>query len=122
MLQGYSVRLRIYLWFKKYCHPKLASAGVIVGDVGRRQQEGKNYSITPYLAGQQLNNYGFPKIDSQALAYQRIKSIQANHREAQDQRIPLEFNLMINQKFHLNSKVGENEGINYTNHREKYER
>ena len=29
MLQRYSVRLRIYSWFMKYCHPKLASAGVI---------------------------------------------------------------------------------------------
>ena len=29
MLQWYSVRLRIYSWFMKYCHPKLASAGVI---------------------------------------------------------------------------------------------
>ena len=38
MLQRYSVRLRIYSWFMKYCHPKLASAGVIAGDVGRRQQ------------------------------------------------------------------------------------
>ena len=26
MLQRYSVRLRIYSWFMKYCHPKLASA------------------------------------------------------------------------------------------------
>ena len=38
MLQRYSVRLQIYSWFMKYCHPKLASAGVIAGDVGRRQQ------------------------------------------------------------------------------------
>ena len=38
MLQWYSVRLRIYSWFMKYCHPKLASAGVIAGDIGRRQQ------------------------------------------------------------------------------------
>ena len=29
MLQRYSVRLRIYSWFMKYCHPKLAYAGVI---------------------------------------------------------------------------------------------
>ena len=29
MLQRYSVCLRIYSWFMKYCHPKLASAGVI---------------------------------------------------------------------------------------------
>ena len=29
MLQLYSVSLRIYSWFMKYCHPKLASAGVI---------------------------------------------------------------------------------------------
>ena len=29
MLQRYSVRLRIYSWFMKYCHPKLAPAGVI---------------------------------------------------------------------------------------------
>ena len=29
MLQRYSVRLQIYSWFMKYCHPKLASAGVI---------------------------------------------------------------------------------------------
>ena len=29
MLQQYSVRLQIYSWFMKYCHPKLASAGVI---------------------------------------------------------------------------------------------
>ena len=36
--QWYSVRLRIYSWFMKYCHPKLVSAGVIAGDVGRRQQ------------------------------------------------------------------------------------
>ena len=38
MLQQYSVHLRIYSWFMKYCHPKLASAGVIADDVGRRQQ------------------------------------------------------------------------------------
>ena len=38
-IQRYSVRLRIYSWFMKYCHPKLASAGVIAGDVGRHQQE-----------------------------------------------------------------------------------
>ena len=38
MLQRYSVHLRIYSWFMKYCHPKLAYAGVIAGDVGRRQQ------------------------------------------------------------------------------------
>ena len=38
MLQRYYVHLRIYSWFMKYCHPKLASAGVIVGDVGSRQQ------------------------------------------------------------------------------------
>ena len=38
MLQQYSVRLQIYSWFMKYCHPKLASAGVIAGDVGRCQQ------------------------------------------------------------------------------------
>ena len=38
MLYRYSVRLRIYSWFMKYCHPKLASVGVIAGDVGRRQQ------------------------------------------------------------------------------------
>ena len=37
MLQRYAVRLRIYSWFMKYCHSKLASAGVISGDVGRRQ-------------------------------------------------------------------------------------
>ena len=29
MLQRYSVHLRIHSWFMKYCHPKLASAGVI---------------------------------------------------------------------------------------------
>ena len=29
MLQRYSVCLRIHSWFMKYCHPKLASAGVI---------------------------------------------------------------------------------------------
>ena len=29
MLQRYSVRLRIYSWFMKYCHPKLVSTGVI---------------------------------------------------------------------------------------------
>ena len=29
MLQWYSVRLRIHSWFMKYCHPKLALAGVI---------------------------------------------------------------------------------------------
>ena len=29
MLQRYSVCLQIYSWFMKYCHPKLASAGVI---------------------------------------------------------------------------------------------
>ena len=29
MLQRYSVCLQIYLWFMKYCLPKLASAGVI---------------------------------------------------------------------------------------------
>ena len=29
ILQRYSVCLRIYLWFMKYCHSKLASAGVI---------------------------------------------------------------------------------------------
>ena len=29
MLQRYSVRSRIYSWFMKYCHPKLASAGII---------------------------------------------------------------------------------------------
>ena len=29
MLQRYSLRLRIYSWFMKYCHPKLASTGVI---------------------------------------------------------------------------------------------
>ena len=29
MLQRYSMRLRIYSWFMKYYHPKLASAGVI---------------------------------------------------------------------------------------------
>jgi hypothetical protein len=29
MLQRYFVRLRIYLWFMKYCHPKLVSAGII---------------------------------------------------------------------------------------------
>jgi len=34
------VRLQIYSWFMKYCHPKLASAGVIAGDVGRRQHMG----------------------------------------------------------------------------------
>ena len=38
MLQWYSVRLRIYSWFMKHCHPKLASVGIIAGDVGRRQQ------------------------------------------------------------------------------------
>ena len=37
MLQRYSVRLRIHSWFMKYCHPKLASTGVIAGDIGRRQ-------------------------------------------------------------------------------------
>ena len=37
MLQRYSVHLRIYSWFMKYCHPKLASAGVIAGDVGRHR-------------------------------------------------------------------------------------
>ena len=35
------MRLRIYSWFMKYCHPKLASAGVIAGDVGRRQHPGR---------------------------------------------------------------------------------
>ena len=39
MLQWYSVRLQIYSWFMKYCHPKLVSAGVIASDVGRRQQQ-----------------------------------------------------------------------------------
>ena len=29
MLQWYSVRLRIYSRFMKYCYPKLASTGVI---------------------------------------------------------------------------------------------
>ena len=29
MLQRYSVRLWVYSWFMKHCHPKLASAGVI---------------------------------------------------------------------------------------------
>ena len=29
MIQRYFVRLRIYSWFMKYYHPKLASAGVI---------------------------------------------------------------------------------------------
>ena len=29
MLQRYSVHLRIHSWFMKYCHPKLASAGII---------------------------------------------------------------------------------------------
>ena len=37
MLQRYSVRLWIYSWFMKYCHPKLMSTDVIAGDVGRRQ-------------------------------------------------------------------------------------
>ena len=70
MLQRYSVRLRIYSWFMKYCHPKLASAGVIAGDVGRRQhlaQPGPSmenmsfgeayghYNYDPYQAG----NNGF---------------------------------------------------------------
>ena len=38
MLQRYFVRLWIYSWFMKYCHPKLASAGITVVDVGRCQQ------------------------------------------------------------------------------------
>ena len=42
MLQWYSVFLRIYLWFMKYCHPKICFCGrhrcFPGGDVGRRQQ------------------------------------------------------------------------------------
>ena len=41
MLQRYSVRLRIYSWFMKYCLPKLASMVVIAGDVDRHQQRYK---------------------------------------------------------------------------------
>ena len=70
----------------------------------------------------QAKDVGSLRYDSQTQAYQGIKHMQANHREAHDQWIPLEFNLMIKKKFHLNSKAGENEGIKYTNHREKYER
>ena len=29
MLQQYSVRLQIYSWFMKYCHPKIDVCGVI---------------------------------------------------------------------------------------------
>src|SRR6185312_6013511 len=47
MLQRYSVRLQIHSWFMKYCHPKLASAGVIAGDVGRRQQSSERRRIIP---------------------------------------------------------------------------
>ena len=50
MLQRYSVRLRIYSWFMKYCHPKLASAGVIAGDVGRRQQSSKVEFLLPSMS------------------------------------------------------------------------
>ena len=41
MLQRYSVRLRIYSWFMKYCHPNWplrASSLFPSGDVGRHQQ------------------------------------------------------------------------------------
>ena len=42
MLQRYSVRLRIYSWFMKYCHPKIGVCGrhhcFPDSDVGRRQQ------------------------------------------------------------------------------------
>ena len=34
MLQRYSVCFQIYSWFMKYCHPKLASAGVIAAFPG----------------------------------------------------------------------------------------
>ena len=55
MLQRYSVRLRIYSWFMKYCHPKLASAGVIaafpvVTLVGANTQP-SSYLPTRYLLG-----------------------------------------------------------------------
>ena len=42
MLQRYSVRLQIYSWFMKYCHPKIGICGrhhcFPSSDVGRRQQ------------------------------------------------------------------------------------
>ena len=38
MLRRYSVRYRIYSWPMIYLPPKFAFAGVIAGDVGRRQQ------------------------------------------------------------------------------------
>ena len=41
MLQRYSVRLRIYSWSMKYCHPNWRLRASLLfpgGDVGRRQQ------------------------------------------------------------------------------------
>ena len=41
MLQRYSVCMRIYSWFMKYCHPNRrlrASSLFPSGDIGRRQQ------------------------------------------------------------------------------------
>ena len=50
---------------------------------------------------------GSLRYDSQAQAQQRIKDMQANHREAQEPENTLSLILMINQRFHLNSLVEE---------------
>src|SRR6185312_4039197 len=67
MLQRYSVRLRIHSWFMKYCHPKLASAGVIVGDVARRQH---------------LPAEGWPRARRSRSAFSRVGSLPSSEVEA----------------------------------------
>ena len=46
---------------------------------------------------------GSLRYDSQAQTQQRIKDMQANHREAQEPEDTLGLILMIDQRFHLNS-------------------
>ena len=53
---------------------------------------------------------GSLRYDSQAQVQQRIKGMQANHLEAKQSEDTLSLILMINQRFYLNSQVGESEG------------
>ena len=57
-----------------------------------------------------LTIMGSLRYDSQAQAQQRIKGMQANHREAQESEDTLSLILMIKQRFQINSQVGESEG------------
>ena len=50
-----------------------------------------------------LTIMGSLRYDSQAQTQQRIKDMQANHREAQEPEDTLGLILMIDQRFHLNS-------------------